>query len=322
MTKEEIAGLAEAFKKMLEGGIGEDLPDMPQGGERRGLSSQEAIDQLQMGTWRLKGLMDPPFEALESQIEGMWRELLRDELSLFPMPQELKYCDSLDPNHEWPSSYRDADWPQRGEPAYPRMQLENRCYESRVFRRLHMELVHRQDSIQVIHCVMFPRLEFDLPILSMDMVGKGGGPISLAVIDPCPVSLNRSLPQQYYATVKELQERYGMATNRATPEWGKAIFSDLCVILRPQGPEDVSNFLKYAIALTRVHLQLSKLITPVTQNRDRRLAEIREAHARYSAKQLENDKTTRVLEAGFGKEFCNRYMRTVVFDEVDDLATA
>jgi hypothetical protein len=25
-----------------------------------------------------------------------------------------------------------------------------------------------------------------------------------------------------------------MTTNRATPEWGKAIFSDLCVILRPQ----------------------------------------------------------------------------------------
>lgn len=35
---------------------------------------------------------------------------------------------------------------------------------------------------------------------------------------------------------RELQERYSMATNRATPEWGKAIFSDLCVILRPQVP--------------------------------------------------------------------------------------
>ena len=31
--------------------------------------------------------MDPPFEALESQIEGMWRELLQDNLSLFPMPK-------------------------------------------------------------------------------------------------------------------------------------------------------------------------------------------------------------------------------------------
>lgn len=165
-----------------------------------------------------------------------------------------------------------------------------------------------------------------------------------------------------------------------------------------QGPEDVSNFLKYAIALTRVHLQLSKLVTPVVQNRrrhdcclaheytcslmrvpsrvniaslshkqavplhigrrhdidassagsgswwrfgkrtpatapstlrmqlnvfqvnsmpdahrERRLAEIREVHARYSSKQLENDKTTRVLEAGFGKEFTDRYMRTGVY---------
>lgn len=64
--------------------------------------------------------------------------------------QELKYCDSLDPEHKWPASYREADWPVRGEDAYPRMQLENRCYASRVFRRLHMELVHRQDSIQVL----------------------------------------------------------------------------------------------------------------------------------------------------------------------------
>ncbi len=47
-----------------------------------------------------------------------------------------------------PASYREAEWPERGQPGYPRMQLENRCYCSRVFRRLHMELVHRQDSIQ------------------------------------------------------------------------------------------------------------------------------------------------------------------------------
>ena len=139
---------------------------------------------------------------------------------------------------------------------------------------------------------------------------------------------------------------------------GRCAHVNTLVACLPQGPEDVSNFLKYAIVLTRVHLQLSKLITPLVQNRcclavrllvcqtiaisgsitaaiyltasqrrpytfedalpvhcgshhrDRRMAEIREAHARYSAQQLENDKTTRVLEAGFGKEFTKRYMRT------------
>lgn len=317
-NEEELsAEEAEAFRKMLQEGMGTDVPP-PDFGERTGLTPLEAIEALGMGSWRLKGLMDPPFEALEAQIEGMWREVLQGDLSLYPMPRELKYVDSLDPEHKMPSSYAEAEWPKRGDDAYPRMQLENRCYSSRVFRRLHMELVHRQDSIQVLHCVMFPRTEYDLPILSMDMVGRSGGAISLAVIDPCPVSLNRSLPPQYNAIVRQLQEQYGMATNRATPEWGQAIFSDLCVILRPEGPEQVSNFLKYAIALSRVHLQLARLVQPVEgANKKRRLEEIKEAHARYCAKQLENDKTTRVLEAGFGKEFSDRYMRTVVFDEED-----
>ena len=47
--------------------------------------------------------------------------------------------------------------------------------------------------MQVIHCVMYPRVEYDLPILSFDMVGKDGR-ISLVCIDPCPVSTDRSLP--------------------------------------------------------------------------------------------------------------------------------
>lgn len=50
---------------------------------------------------------------------------------------------------------------------------------------------------QVIHCVMYPRREFDLPIVSMDMVGTAAGRVSLAVVDACPVALNRSLPPQY-----------------------------------------------------------------------------------------------------------------------------
>lgn len=73
-----------------------------------------------------------------------------------------------------------------------------------VVERLATPLTHTLFPLQVIHCVMFPRLEYDLPILSFDMVGKGGGAISLAVIDPCPVSLNRSLPPQYNTTVRRV----------------------------------------------------------------------------------------------------------------------
>ena len=46
---------------------------------------------------------------------------------------------------------------------------------------------------------------------------------------------------------RELQKQYGMTTNRATPEWGKAIFSDLCVILRPQASK--TSMMKFELAL-------------------------------------------------------------------------
>lgn len=40
---------------------------------------------------------------------------------------------------------------------YPRLMIENRIYSSRVFRKLHLEVATRQDGLQVMHMVMFPR---------------------------------------------------------------------------------------------------------------------------------------------------------------------
>lgn len=43
---------------------------------------------------------------------------------------------------------------------------------------------------------MYPRADYDLPIMSMDLVAKDGN-ISLGIIDPCPSRLDGSLPEDY-----------------------------------------------------------------------------------------------------------------------------
>ena len=58
-----------------------------------------------------------------------------------------------------------------------------------------------------------------------------------------------------------------MENNRTTPEWGNAIFSEMCVIMRPVTSGDLADFIKYAIALSRMHMQLARLATPVQHNR-------------------------------------------------------
>lgn len=69
------------------------------------------------------------------------------------------------------------------------------------------------------------------------------------------------------AACSELQRQYKLENNRKMPDWGKEIFSDLCIITRPEKPEDLANFLKYTIALTQAHLQLAKQTTQMQQNR-------------------------------------------------------
>lgn len=58
-----------------------------------------------------------------------------------------------------------------------------------------------------------------------------------------------------------------MTNNRTKPDWGEAIFSEHCVIMRPTGDAAVADFIKYAIAVTRMHLQLARLAMPVQTNR-------------------------------------------------------
>ena len=179
--------------------------------------------------------------------------------------------------------------------------------------------------LQVFHCVMYPRLEYDLPILSMDLVANAGR-VSLAIVDPCPLSPGLQLPPVYEQPVRwagpagrwfrvwawrvgagihveggrsrvlakrraafwpvafhlarafhlaeapprahpsrrpvvccrELQARYQLESNRSIPEWGAAIFSPLCVIVRPDSSEEVGRFLKYALALTQLHVQVGE----------------------------------------------------------------
>lgn len=164
------------------------------------LSGEEAATLLAMGSWRLRPKVIPVIEALVSQIEGCWRVVLGGDLGLYDLPQRYRYMDSLDPGGSRSLSYQIPD-PDRDDAAWPRLEVENRAYRSYAFRKLHLEVAVRQDGLQVVHCVMYPRVEFDLPILSLDLVASGDR-VTLAIVDPCPVTGNLSLPPYYANSVR------------------------------------------------------------------------------------------------------------------------
>ena len=281
------------------------------------MTAQEVAELMKMGSWRVGRLAIPQIELLVSQIEAAVRDILPDvrPARLSDSLSRFMYMDTMDIRNTHSMAHNLPN-PEKSDPAWPRMQIENRAYESFCFRKLHIEVAIQQDGLQVLHCVMFPRNVFDIPILSLDMVAYNGRP-TFAIVDPCPVSRDLSLPKVYAASVTALQQKYDVRTNSDIPEWGKKIFSKFCIQMRPESPEDVGKFLKYTLALVHFHLQFARLALPVTADCGKgtdKTTEIYDCHARFSAMQISNEKTRQILEKRFGAELAREYMEQMMFD--------
>lgn len=57
-----------------------------------------------------------------------------------------------------------------------------------------------------------------------------------------------------------------MENNRALPEWGRAVLSDLCIMMTPAGEAELTAFVKYCIALAHAYLEVARHVQAPTSN--------------------------------------------------------
>ena len=224
---------------------------------------------------------------LADLIEETWKRYL----NLFPydIPEDLGYIEG---NLE-------------GE----KLVIENRCYQTCQFRKLHLELAQVGDRLDILHCVMFPRPNYNLPIFGVDLVGSQKG-ISAAIVDLSPVTRNLMLPKAYrYVLANLIPVEFSQP--RDLPPWG-SIFSEFCLFIRPANIQEEGLFLKRVKQFLTLHCQMAVNTRPVTSQLKQ--AELLAGQRHYCTQQQQNDKTRRVLENALGKTWTDRYMSTMLFD--------
>jgi phycocyanobilin:ferredoxin oxidoreductase len=205
-------------------------------------------------------------------IEAVWHQHL--DLSPYAVPEDLGYIE--------------------GNLEGSRLIIENHCYQAPQFRKLHLELAQVSNGLDILHCVMFPNPEYALPIFGSDLVGRGNGSISAAIVDLSPIRVDRTLP-------------------RSLPDWGD-IFSEFCLFVHPIGEAEEAMFLDRVREFLTLHCQIASTEMPLTSNLD--ITKVLAGQQHYCMKQQQNDKTRRVLEKSFGTEWADRYMNTMLFDFV------
>ncbi|MEA5485203.1 MULTISPECIES: phycocyanobilin:ferredoxin oxidoreductase [Pseudanabaena] len=190
--------------------------------------------------------------------------------------------------------------------------IENLCYQAPQFRKLHLELAQVGNGLDILHCVMFPNPEYDLPIFGADIVGGRGGAVSAAIADLSPVNAERSLPVKYSQALSVLPD-LNFSQPRALPDWAD-IFSEFCLFVRPMGELEEQAFLQRVRDFLTIHCQIASATKPLTSELE--VANAIAGQQYYCEKQQQNDKTRRVLEKSFGAEWADRYMTTMLFDSV------
>jgi phycocyanobilin:ferredoxin oxidoreductase len=221
--------------------------------------------------------------ALADRIEVTWRQYL--DLSPYQLPGDLGYIEGR----------------LEGE----KLTIENQCYQTPQFRKLHLELARVGANLDILHCVMFPRPEYALPMFGCDLVG-GRGQISAAIVDLSPVG--ETLPTGYITALESLPPQ-SFAEERDLPGWG-TIFSPYCRFIRPTSPEEEAAFVDRIVAYLELHCQQAIATAATPAQRDQIVA----GQRHYCEQQQKNDKTRRVLEKAFGQDWADRYMTTVLFD--------
>ncbi|KGF72827.1 phycocyanobilin:ferredoxin oxidoreductase [Neosynechococcus sphagnicola sy1] len=236
----------------------------------------------------LREQLHPLIRQLAECIETTWHRYL--DVSPYPLPAELGYVEGR----------------LEGE----KLTIENRCYQTPQFRKLHLELAKVGANLDILHCVMFPRPDYALPMFGTDLVG-GRGQISAAIADLSPVASDRSLPEVYQTALQALPA-VTFAQPRDLPQWGH-IFSDFCLFVRPGSPEEEAQFLARVAAFLELHCTQAIAAQTVSPEQQ---AEVLAGQRQYCTQQQQNDKTRRVLEKAFGVDWAEHYMTTVLFDTV------
>jgi phycocyanobilin:ferredoxin oxidoreductase len=230
--------------------------------------------------------LHPLIRQLADLIVSSWAKYL--DLSSYQLPEGLGYVE--------------------GKLEGERLKIENRCYQSREFRKMHLELAKVGNSLDILHCVMFPHPEYGLPMFGCDIVaGKAG--VSAAIVDLSPTNAHRILSNNYQSNLASLSKT-DFSQIRDLPEWAD-IFSEFCLFIRPANETEEQKFLAYVATMLKVHCQEG---TQAEVRSAEEKAEYLEGQRYYCTQQQQNDKTRRVLEKAFGQEWTEIYMNTVLFD--------
>lgn len=182
--------------------------------------------------------------------------------------------------------------------------IENYVWETEKFRKIHLEVAQMKSGLDILHTNMYPRYGYDIPIFGADVVASSKS-VGAAIVDISSIREDRTLPEEY--KILDIVET-DFEEDKKMPDWGD-VFSQYCVFVKPT-EDEYDKFINTAFTYLNYYCSISHRtkenleIIPSNYN----------GHKFYCDKQRQNNKTRRVLEGIFDKDYADKYISEMLFD--------
>lgn len=226
----------------------------------------------------------------------MSRSIVEDIASLIrQVVQELPGFEKMD------NEYPEIDHEQ--------VHIVNEMWKSTGLRKIHLETGKAQ-GMDVLHCVLFPDPRYNIPIFGCDIVATPAT-VTAAIVDVSPVYG----AERVYPDIARVANNFTFKHKRPLPLWGDDIFSPHCKFMRLKSEIDKANYYCVVSLYLRIFCDVVRDAKHdhFWPNVMRRIDD----QIWYCQSQKKNDKTLAVLSKWFDKEFAEKYIDTILFDEPD-----
>ena len=192
---------------------------------------------------------------------------------------------------------------------HEQVHIVNEMWKSTGLRKIHLETGKAQ-GMDVLHCVLFPDPRYNIPIFGCDIVATPAT-VTAAIVDVSPVYG----AERVYPDIARVANNFTFKHKRPLPLWGDDIFSPHCKFMRLKSEIDKANYYCVVSLYLRIFCDVVRDAKHdhFWPNVMRRIDD----QIWYCKSQKKNDKTLAVLSKWFDREFAEKYIDTILFDEPD-----
>ena len=197
--------------------------------------------------------------------------------------------------------------------------IESWCYQCPQLRKIRYTYINAGEMAQIFNSVIYPRANYDLPLLGIDFLAFGKKKI-LVVLDFQPLFREPEYLEKYIEPMRTIRDKYNELAQDLPMKFYDAnqYFSPYLLFAKTDAETVINRLFPAYKEYIQLYWQLLEKAEPLTQPEEiKRIIKAQQDYDQYSA---ERDPASGLFSSYFGHEWSEKFLYEFLFEDANPVA--